>query len=105
MGGGCAKVAWIDTEGTFRADRVKQICDRFNMEHEAVLENIVVCRTFTHEMLEAAVVAIAAKMSEEPFKLLIIDSIMAHYRVDFVGRGELSERQQRVRECCQLNDS
>ena len=58
------QVAWIDTEGTFRGDRVRSICDRFNLDQRAVLENIVVCRTFTHEMLEGAVVAIAAKMSE-----------------------------------------
>ena len=59
-----AQVAWIDTEGTFRGDRVRNICDRFNLDQDCVLENIVVCRTFTHEMLEGAVVAIAAKMSE-----------------------------------------
>lgn len=31
---------------------------------------------------------------EDPFSLLIVDSIMALFRVDFSGRGELSERQQ-----------
>lgn len=35
-------------------------------------------------------------MSDEPFKLLIIDSISANLRVDFSGRGELAERQQRL---------
>lgn len=95
-GGGCAKVAWIDTEGTFRGDRIIQIADRFNLDSEAVLDNIIVARTFTHEMMSNALIALAAKMAEEPFKLLIIDSIMAHFRVDFVGRGELSERQQKL---------
>ena len=66
------------------------------MDGEAVLENIMIARTFTHEQMEEALVAIAGKMSEEPYKLLIIDSIMAHYRVDFTGRGELSQRQQRL---------
>lgn len=37
----------------------------------------------------------------------IVDSIMALFRVDFSGRGELSERQQRVRLisplCCECN--
>ena len=41
-------------------------------------------------------VALAATMSQEHFKLLIMDSIMAHLRVDFCGRGELSERQQKL---------
>lgn len=35
-------------------------------------------------------------MSEEPFKLLIMDSIMNNLRVDFSGRGELAERQQKL---------
>ena len=51
-------------------------------------------------MMSNALIALAAKMAEEPFKLLIIDSIMAHFRVDFVGRGELSERQQKLGQLC-----
>jgi Rad51 len=35
-------------------------------------------------------------MVQEPFKLLIVDSVMANLRADYVGRGELSERQQRL---------
>lgn len=95
-GGGCAKVAWIDTEGTFRGERIVEIADRFNLDSDAVLDNIIVARTFTSEMMSNALIALAAKMAEEPFKLLVIDSIMAHFRVDFVGRGELSERQQKL---------
>lgn len=42
--------------------------------------------------------AVAAKFHEEPgqFKILIIDSIMALFRVDYSGRGELAERQQKL---------
>ena len=39
---------------------------------------------------------VAAMMAEEPFKLMIVDSITANLRVDFSGRGELAERQQRL---------
>ena len=40
---------------------------------------------------------ICAKIEvEEPFRLIIVDSIMALFRVDFSGRGKLSERQQKV---------
>jgi meiotic recombination protein DMC1 len=96
MGGGYAKVAYIDTEGTFRSERILEIAERYGMDGEAVLENIMIARTFTHEQMEDALLAIAGKMAEEPFKLLIVDSVMAHYRVDFTGRGELSGRQQRL---------
>lgn len=96
MGGGYAKVAYIDTEGTFRSERILEIAERYGMDGEAVLENIMIARTFTHEQMEDALLAIAGKMAEEPFKLLIVDSVMAHYRVDFTGGGELSGRQQRL---------
>lgn len=42
------------------------------------------------------IVSVAAMMADEPFKLLIVDSITANLRVDFSGRGELAERQQRL---------
>ncbi|KAH0472508.1 MAG: uncharacterized protein KVP18_004717 [Porospora cf. gigantea A] len=46
-------------------------------------------------MLQLILVA-AAKMVEEHFSLLVIDSIMALFRVDFTGRGELADRQQQL---------
>ena len=39
-GGGCAKVAWIDTEGTFCASKIVKIADRFNLDAKAVLDNL-----------------------------------------------------------------
>ena len=60
-GGGCAKVAWIDTEGTFRPDRIEKIAERFNLDAEAVLDNILVAKTFTHEMMTNCLVALAAR--------------------------------------------
>lgn len=51
-------------------------------------------RAYTVEHLNLLLTQIAAKMMEDPFSLLIVDSIMALFRVDFSGRGELSERQQ-----------
>jgi meiotic recombination protein DMC1 len=93
-GGGCGKVAYIDTEGTFRPERIVQIAERFGVDELQVLENIYTARAYTVEHMFQLLVFIAAKMSEEPFALLVIDSIMALFRVDYSGRGELSERQQ-----------
>ncbi|OMJ81979.1 hypothetical protein SteCoe_17466 [Stentor coeruleus] len=93
-GGGMGKVAYIDTEGTFRPERIAQIASRFNLNPEAVLENILYARAYTVEHQFQLLTLIAAKMTEEPFALLVVDSIMALFRVDYSGRGELSERQQ-----------
>lgn len=93
-GGGQGKVAYIDTESTFRPDRIGPIAERYNLDPEAVLENIIVSRAYTSEMMGQLLVQLAALMLEEQFSVLIVDSIMALYRVDYAGRGQLSERQQ-----------
>ncbi|XP_066520664.1 meiotic recombination protein DMC1/LIM15 homolog isoform X2 [Hoplias malabaricus] len=92
------KVIFIDTENTFRPDRLKEIADRFNVDHEAVLDNVLYARAYTSEHQMELLDFVAAKFHEEGgvFKLLIIDSIMALFRVDFSGRGELAERQQKL---------
>lgn len=53
-------------------------------------------RAYTHEHQLTLITEIAAKMVEDHFSLLIVDSLTALFRVDFSGRGELSERQQKL---------
>jgi len=93
-GGASGKVAYIDTEGTFRPERITTIAERYGLDPESCLENIVYARAFTHEHQDALITAVAAKMVEERFGILIVDSITALFRVDFSGRGELAARQQ-----------
>ncbi|KAF9673765.1 hypothetical protein SADUNF_Sadunf10G0058000 [Salix dunnii] len=93
MHGGNGKVAYIDTEGTFRPDRIVPIAERFGMDPGAVLDNIIYARAYTYEHQYNLLLGLAAKMSEEPFRLVIVDSVIALFRVDFTGRGELAERQ------------
>ncbi|XP_061764909.1 meiotic recombination protein DMC1/LIM15 homolog isoform X2 [Nerophis ophidion] len=92
------KVIFLDTENTFRPDRLRDIADRFNVDHGAVLDNVLYARAYTSEHQMELLNFVAAKFHEEGgvFKLLIIDSIMALFRVDFSGRGELAERQQKL---------
>ncbi|MCO5600421.1 hypothetical protein L7F22_054534 [Adiantum nelumboides] len=117
MHGGNGMVAYIDTEGTLyplrmrlhgpsslpvnlyhftRPDRIFPIAERFGLDPVAVLDNIIYARAYTHEHQFNLLLGLAAKMSEEPFRLLIVDSITALFRVDFSGRGELAERQQKL---------
>ncbi|KAB7500062.1 Meiotic recombination protein DMC1/LIM15-like protein, partial [Armadillidium nasatum] len=92
------KVIFIDTENTFRPDRLRAISNRFDLEEEAVLDNVLYTRAFTSEHQLEILDHVAAKFHEEGgiFKLLIIDSVMALFRVDYSGRGELADRQQRL---------
>lgn len=70
MHGGNGKVAYIDTEGTFRPDRIVPIAERFGMDPGAVLDNIIYARAYTYEHQYNLLLGLAAKMSEEPYRLL-----------------------------------
>ncbi|KAG2763522.1 Meiotic recombination protein [Phytophthora cactorum] len=99
-GGGAGKVAFVDTEGTFRPNRVAGIAkERYNLDPVDVLDNIIVARAHSHDAQMDFVIKLGvlfADPEQGPFRLLIIDSVTALFRTDFSGRGELSERQQRL---------
>jgi meiotic recombination protein DMC1 len=94
-GGGNGKVIFIDTEGTFRAERILAIAERFGVDGAAVLDNILVSRCYTHEAQIELLTKAAAQMIEEKFSLIVVDSCTALFRVDFLGRGQLADRQQK----------
>ncbi|KAG6821403.1 hypothetical protein H0H93_014200 [Arthromyces matolae] len=97
LGGASGKVAYIDTEGTFRPDRIRSIADRFGVDGNMALENLLYARAFNSEHQMELINECSMRFAEDKdFKLLIIDSIMALFRVDYSGRGELSERQQKM---------
>ncbi|KAJ3398662.1 Meiotic recombination protein dmc1 [Chytriomyces hyalinus] len=95
-GGASGRVIFIDTEGTFRDDRITSIANRFELDPEAVLENISIARAYNCEQQMDLIVEVGARMIEGGYRLIIVDSIMALFRVDYSGRGELAERQQKL---------
>jgi len=96
-GGAEGKAVYIDTEGTFRPERIRQIAEGKNINPENVLKNILVARAFNsdHQMLLVDKVAELIK-NGEPVRLVIIDSLTAHFRAEFSGRGQLADRQQKL---------
>lgn len=96
-GGVNGKCVFIDTEGTFRPSRIKQIAEGLGASPEKVLKNIFVARAFNsdHQMLLLEKVSEMIK-NGEPIKLLVIDSLTAHFRAEFAGRGQLADRQQKL---------
>jgi len=95
-GGGEGKAMYIDTEGTFRPQRLVAIAERFGVNAEMVLENVVFARAHNSEQQYELLKQACALMSEDRFSLLIVDSATALYRTDYMGRGELSERQMQL---------
>ena len=96
LGGANGKAIYVDTEATFRPERIHSIALHNNLDPALALDNIVVARAFTHEHQAYLLSQVAAKMAEDQFSLLVVDSITALFRVDFSGRGELAERQQKL---------
>jgi DNA repair protein RadA len=96
-GGANGKAVYIDTEGTFRPERIKQMAEGIGANPEKVLKNILVARAFNsdHQILLVEKVAELIKQGE-PIKLVIVDSLTAHFRAEFTGRGQLAERQQKI---------
>jgi DNA repair protein RadA len=96
-GGANGKCVFIDTEGTFRPSRIKQIAEGIGANPEKVLRNIFVARAFNsdHQILLLDKISEMIKKGE-PIKLLIIDSLTAHFRAEFSGRGQLADRQQKL---------
>jgi DNA repair protein RadA len=97
QGGSNGKSVFIDTEGTFRPSRIKQIAEGMGANPEKVLKNIFVARAFNSDHQILLLDRISEMIKDgEPIKLLIIDSLTAHFRAEFSGRGELADRQQKL---------
>ena len=92
-----AVAVYIDTENTFRPERIKQIATGFGLDPDQALKNIKVARAFNsdHQMLLAEKVEDLAKQGHK-VRLVVVDSLTAHFRAEFVGRGTLADRQQKL---------
>ena len=93
-----ANVVYIDTENTFRPERIKQFAEAAGMDTEDVLSRIMVARAYNsdHQMLLAEKVEDLISKQGKNIRLLVVDSLTAHFRAEFIGRGTLAERQQKL---------
>ena len=106
-GGLNGSVIIIDTENTFRPDRIQQMVEGkanelgIELDSEEILKNIHVARAYNsnHQILlvdSAMDLANELKDSDRPVRLLIVDSLTAHFRAEYIGRGTLADRQQKL---------
>lgn len=93
QGGGEGKCLYIDTEGTFRPERLLAVAERFGLSGQDVLDNVAYARAYNTDHQLALLIQASAMMAESRYALMIVDSAMALYRTDYSGRGELSARQ------------
>jgi len=92
-----AVTVFIDTENTFRPERIIQFAEGKGLDGKNVLKNIRVAKAYNsdHQMLLAEKVEELIKQGLN-IKLVVVDSMTAHFRAEFVGRGMLAERQQKL---------
>jgi len=95
-GGLEAGAIYIDTEGTFRPERIYQMAQAVGLDPEKALKNILYARAYNsdHQML-------LAQQSQElipkyNIKLIVVDSLTGHFRAEYTGRETLAERQQKL---------
>ncbi len=95
---GPIKVIYIDTEGTFRPERILNMAKRWegDLDVKEVLKNIMHGRAYNsdHQMVLAE--KAAQESQTEPIGLVIVDSLIAHFRAEYIGRGTLASRQQKL---------
>ncbi|HIH44833.1 MAG TPA: DNA repair and recombination protein RadA, partial [Candidatus Methanoperedenaceae archaeon] len=104
-GGLGGSVIIIDTENTFRpetlAQMVKGLSAKNGVEYdpEEFLKNIHVAKAYNsnHQiLLVEAASELSRNLKDKPVRLLIVDSLTAHFRAEYVGRGTLADRQQKI---------
>jgi DNA repair protein RadA len=93
-GGLEAKAAYIDTEGTFRWERIEQMARGVGLDPDKVMENIYWVRAVNSHHQMAVVEKLFDMVGKENIKLVVVDSLTGHFRAEFPGRESLALRQQ-----------
>ena len=96
QGGLNSHAYFIDTENTFRPERIVQMSEDYGLDPDEVLKKIHVARAYNsnHQMLLVEKVKELSK--DTPSSLLVVDSLTAHFRAEYIGRGALADRQQKL---------
>jgi len=89
---------YIDTEGTFRKEKIESIAKARGLDPTNILDNIKVAQPTNSKQQESCIeeACAAVRSTNSKIKLLIVDSMMFHYKGEYPGRSGLSERAHRL---------
>jgi DNA repair protein RadA len=93
-GGLSAPAIYLDTEKTFRPNRIVNIAESRGLDPAKVLKNVHVARAMNSSHLLLLVRNVGRKIQESGARLVCMDSAVGPFRAEYVGRGQLAERQQ-----------
>jgi DNA repair protein RadA len=89
-------IIFIDTENTFRPERIHQIAESRGFDSEEIMKKVFVCKMVNSAQLEVLIRNLGKYIEEYKAKLVIVDSIISLHRAEYTGRETLAERQQRL---------
>jgi len=95
-GGIEGRALYIDTEGTFRPERIIQMAEALDLDYKKVLKNIIYGRAYNSDHQILLIKEAANIIKDKNIKLIIVDSLIGHFRSEYVGRGTLANRQQLI---------
>ena len=94
QGGLNGKALYIDSEGTFRPERIAQMAFSRGMEIQQTLGNVIFARAYNSEHQVALLHQARNLVDTQNIKLIVVDSIIGHFRSEYTGLGSLGPRQQ-----------
>ncbi|MFH1328175.1 MAG: DNA repair and recombination protein RadA [Candidatus Bathyarchaeota archaeon] len=89
-------VLYIDSESTFRPERIIQIAKRFDLDADKILSKIIYAEALTADHQMYLLDSADSQLKENNIRLIILDSLVAHFRSEYIGRESLAERQQKL---------
>ncbi len=98
-GGFEGNVCVIDTEGTFMPERIMQVAEERGLDATKTLEGILIARAYNSEHQIILINSLPELVEKSGIKLVIMDSMIGHFRGEYIGRGTLAERQQKLGSC------
>ncbi|MFX1519852.1 MAG: DNA repair and recombination protein RadA [Promethearchaeota archaeon] len=95
-GGLNGSALYVDTEGTFRPERLVQMMEPEGLELEPTLQNIIYARAYNSDHQILLIEEAPTLIQEKNIKLVIVDALTSYFRSEYIGRGTLAERQQKL---------
>lgn len=99
-GGGNGKCIYIDTEGSFRPERISEIAKARGFDSDLALENIILFQPPNSEMqelvVERSIPKVMAQSTDKSIKLIIVDSPITHYKTEYAGLSERPSKLQKL---------
>jgi DNA repair protein RadA len=87
---------YLDTENTFRTERIVQMSRHLGLDPEEVVKNIIFADAYTSDHQMFLLDNADEVIKENNVKMIIVDSLTSHFRSEYIGREMLARRQQRL---------